>query len=81
MPRLRINGALPLLPLYAFMACKGTSPLYIGTLPFLDSCKKTDLFLPNIIPKSIGEGMKAQRLPIVMPNPMAIGLSFSSTHL
>jgi hypothetical protein len=38
-------------------------------------------FLPKIIPKSIGDGMNAQRLPIVMPNPMAIGLSFSSTHL
>jgi len=26
-PRLRLSGAIPLLPLYAFMACTGTLPL------------------------------------------------------
>ena len=33
------------------------------------------------MPNKMGDGMNAQRLPIVMPKPMAIGLSFSSTHL
>jgi hypothetical protein len=26
-PRLRLSGAIPLLPLHAFMACRGTLPL------------------------------------------------------
>lgn len=37
--------------------------------------------LPRINPKRIGDGMKAKRLIIVSPKPMATVLSFSSTHL
>lgn len=36
---------------------------------------------PMKYPNSIGEGMNANILINIRPNPMAIGLSFSSTHL
>lgn len=37
--------------------------------------------LPRIKPKRMGDGMKAKRLMIVSPKPIATVLSFSSTHL
>ena len=43
--------------------------------------KKQQLNVPSINPKRIGDGMKAKRLIIVKPKPIATVLSFSATHL
>lgn len=37
--------------------------------------------LPNITPNNIGDGMKANKLIIIIPKPIATALSRSSTHL